>query len=177
MTLGVFVPGGWLALSESLQWAGYTERLLQWLSDIVKRIERSALITYSDRHMFDLVNDIEAYPSFMNGCVGAQVLERSDEELIARLDLSRMGFKHSFTTRNRLQAPTLMTMELVEGPFLNLMGEWRFKALSSTASKVGFSVEFELDNKLVSGAVGKVFEQVANEMVDGICARARNLYA
>jgi len=150
--------------------------LQQQLSGTLKRIERSALVTYSDRHMFDLVNDIEAYPNFMNGCVGAQVLERTDEEVIARLDLSRMGFRHSFTTRNRLEAPALMTMELVEGPFVNLLGEWTFKALSPSASKVGFAVEFELDNKLVSGAVGKVFEQVANEMVDGICNRARHLY-
>lgn len=127
--------------------------------------------------MFDLVNDIESYPAFMNGCIGAQILDRSDDILVARLDLSRMGFSHSFTTRNRLEAPRAMMMELVDGPFAHLAGEWGFKALSPAASKVSFTLEFELDNKLVSGAVGKVFEQVANEMVDGICNRARHLYS
>ncbi|GAA5317881.1 MAG: type II toxin-antitoxin system RatA family toxin [Candidatus Pelagadaptatus aseana] len=134
-------------------------------------------MAFADHRMFELVNDIEAYPAFMNGCVGAQVLDHSGDILVARLDLSRMGFSHSFTTRNRLDAPRSMTMELVDGPFSRLSGEWGFKALSPEASKVSFTLEFELDNKIVSGAIGKMFEQVANEMVDGICNRARHLYS
>ena len=142
----------------------------------MKHIARSALVTFSDQRMFALVNDIESYPLFMNGCVGAKILSRDDNELIARLELSRMGFSHSFTTKNTLQEPASMTMELVDGPFNSLSGEWSFKALSPEASKVSLSLNFELDNQLVSNAVGKVFEQVANEMVDGICSRARALY-
>ena len=142
----------------------------------MKRIERSALVAFSDQRMFDLVNDVASYPSFMNGCVGAHILDETEQEVLARLELSRMGFKHSFTTRNQLQAPSSMKMQLVEGPFTRLSGEWKFKALSPDACKITFSLEFEFDNALVHGAAGKVLEQIANELVDGVCLRAKHVY-
>lgn len=45
---------------------------------MVQRVERSALVAYSAQQMFDLVNDIEAYPQYMDGCVGARVLARGE---------------------------------------------------------------------------------------------------
>jgi ribosome-associated toxin RatA of RatAB toxin-antitoxin module len=38
--------------------------------------------------MFDLVADIARYPEFLPGCSGAQILEQTDNEVIARLDLT-----------------------------------------------------------------------------------------
>ena len=61
-------------------------------------IQRSALVLHSAQAMFDLVNDIEAYPEYMDGCSGAQVISRDDKEVIARLDLRKAGISHSFTT-------------------------------------------------------------------------------
>jgi ribosome-associated toxin RatA of RatAB toxin-antitoxin module len=126
--------------------------------------------------MFDLVNDIASYPSFMNGCVGAHVIDESEEEILARLELSRMGFKQSFITRNELRPPESMKMQLVEGPFTRLSGEWNFKALSPSASKISFALEFEFDNGFIHGAASKVLEQIANELVDGVCQRAKHVY-
>ena len=51
-------------------------------------INRSALLPYRAQQLFDLVNDIEAYPRYMDGCVGAQVLSREEGLVEARLDLS-----------------------------------------------------------------------------------------
>ena len=126
--------------------------------------------------MFDLVNDIEAYPAYMDGCVGAEVLSRSDSELTARLDLNKLGMKHSFSTRNRLVSPTTMEMELVEGPFKRLTGVWAFKALAEDACKVSLTLDFEFSNSLVAKAASRWFESVANELVDGLCRRAAQVY-
>lgn len=140
------------------------------------RVERSALVNYSAAQMFELVNDIEAYPKFMDGCVGAQILARGDDWLEARLDLSKAGVTQSFVTRNQLQAPQSMTMNLVDGPFKYLRGVWRFTPLSETACKVSFELEFELQNRLLGMAVGKLFEGVSNKQVDALCARAKQVY-
>ena len=45
-------------------------------------IHRSALVEYSVEHMFDIVNDIEQYPQFMQGCISAKVKSQSEHELI-----------------------------------------------------------------------------------------------
>lgn len=63
-------------------------------------IKRSALVMYSAQQMFDLVNDVASYPQYMANCVGAEVLEQSDDAMIARLDLKKGGIRYSFTTRN-----------------------------------------------------------------------------
>ncbi|HCS65310.1 MAG TPA: ubiquinone-binding protein [Cellvibrio sp.] len=140
------------------------------------RVERSALVNYSATQMFDLINDIEAYPQFMDGCVGAKILARGDDWLEARLELSKAGVSQSFVTRNQLQPPHSMSMNLVDGPFKYLRGVWRFTPLGEQACKVTFELEFELQNRLLGMAVGKLFEVVSNRQVDALCARAKQIY-
>ena len=139
-------------------------------------VQRSAIVNYSAQQMFDMVNDIEAYPHYMDGCVGAKILRREADWLEARLDLQKAGVTQSFITRNHLQPPTTMTMTLVDGPFSKLHGCWRFAPLSDTACKVSFELEFEMKNRLLGMAVGKLFEAVANRQVDALCTRAQTVY-
>lgn len=135
------------------------------------------MIGYSCQKMFSLINDIEAYPEYMAGCVGAEVLAREDDWLEARLDLSKAGFKHSFVTRNTLVPPSSMSMELVSGPFNQLIGSWRFLALSGSACKVLFSLEYEFSNKILGAMMNRVFEKVAGEQVQCLCDRAKQIYS
>jgi len=139
-------------------------------------VKRSALVTFSAQQMFDLVNDIEAYPQYMDGCTNAVILKRDGDWLEARLELSKAGVTQSFVTRNHLQAPERMTMALVDGPFKRLEGCWQFTPLSVDACKVSFELEFELQNKLLGMAVGKLFESVASKQVDALCERAKQIY-
>jgi len=143
---------------------------------VAHSVNRSALVNYSAQQMFDLVNDIEAYPHYMDGCVSAKVLKREGDWLEARLELSKAGVSQSFVTRNQLQAPESMSMTLVDGPFKYLKGCWRFTALNETACKVSFDLEFELQSKLLGMAVGKLFESVASKQVDALCERAKQVY-
>lgn len=145
-------------------------------------INRSALVHFTPRQMFDLVNDIEAYPHYMDGCEQAQVLARGDVDekghswLEARLVLSKGGISQGFVTRNQLCPPESMTMNLVDGPFKQLQGCWRFTPLGDSACKVSFELSFELQNRLLGMAVGKLFESVAGKQVDALCARAQTIY-
>lgn len=140
-------------------------------------VNRSALVTFSAQQMFDLVNDIEAYPQYMDGCTSATILRRGDDWLEARLELSKAGLTQGFVTRNQLQAPERMTMVLVDGPFKRLQGCWNFTPLAPDACKVSFELEFELQNKILGMAVGKLFETVAGRQVDALCERAKQVYS
>ena len=66
------------------------------------QVSRSALIGYSAQQMFDLVNDIEQYPQFMQGCRSARILSLSDTELVGELSLAKAGITQTFVTRNML---------------------------------------------------------------------------
>ncbi|AOS95667.1 Ribosome association toxin RatA [Microbulbifer aggregans] len=140
------------------------------------QIERSALVMHSAEKMFDLVNDVERYPQFLPGCRGAEVLHSDEHTLEARLDLSRAGIRQSFVTRNRLQRPASMDLELVDGPFSEFSGRWEFKPLSEEACKVQFSLSFSIRNPLMAAAAGKLFSELANQMVGAMSARADEIY-
>mgnify|MGYP003320845287 FL=1 len=135
-------------------------------------IERSALIPFTAEQIFDLVADIERYPEFLDGCVAAEVHQRTPSNVVATLRLSRAGVSHSFTTRNALSRPERMELELVEGPFDHFSGLWRFRALGESACKVSLRLDFQMAGGLVSVAAGRLFDKVALDLVDAVVSRA-----
>ena len=139
-------------------------------------IQRSALLPFSAQQMYQLINDIEAYPQYLDGCVGAEMISQSAEHMEARLDLAKAGLKYSFTTRNRLTPCESIVMELVDGPFNHFQGEWRITALNDEASKINLDLAFELKGKVLTLAAKKLFEPVANNLVDAVAKRAKQLY-
>ena len=139
-------------------------------------INRSALVEYSAEQMFDLVNDIEHYPQFMQGCVSAKVLSQSDTELIGELRLAKAGISQQFTTKNVLLRPERIDMDLVEGGFKSLSSQWTFEALTTNACKVSLAMEFEFKSGLMGFAAEKLFSSSANNLVDAIVQRAHEVY-
>ena len=108
------------------------------------KINRSALVMFSAQQMYELVNDVGAYPQFLPWCANADVLEDSSEQMRASLVVRKGGVKQSFTTLNHLQAHEKISMSLVDGPFKRLKGDWTFTALRADACKVELDLEFEL---------------------------------
>ena len=135
-------------------------------------IERSALLPHSAEQIFDLVADIERYPEFLEGCVGATVHDRSDDSVTATLRLSRAGISHGFTTRNTMHRPNRIELNLVEGPFEQFAGHWSFRALGEHACKTSLRLQFSLASGLASVAAGKLFDKVALDLVDAVVVRA-----
>lgn len=140
------------------------------------RIDRSALLPFRAEQLFALVSDIESYPQYMDGCVGAEILQRSDEFVEARLDLARAGIEQSFSTRNRGNEPHSIELELIEGPFDHFAGYWRFQPLGDAACKVTLCLEFSMSNGLLGAATGKLFESVAGRLVEALGSRAKQLF-
>ena len=139
-------------------------------------VDRSALVHYSNDEMFALVSDIDAYPQFLPWCSGARVLSHEQHEMCARIDFSVSGVNKSFTTRNQLQPGHEISMQLVEGPFSQLEGRWRFEPLGDAGSKISLFLEYDFSSKMVSLAVGPVFNKIANTLVDAFQKRAVEVY-
>lgn len=140
------------------------------------RIHRHALLPYPARQLFDLVNDVQAYPEYMEGCVGAEVLYADEQLMEARLDLARGGIRQSFSTRNILEPPHAISLELLDGPFDQFRGRWEFKALGEAACKVTLDLEFTVNSVVVGAAATRLFDRVTNNLVDALGRRARQLY-
>lgn len=140
------------------------------------QIERSALVFYSARQMFELVNDVPRYPEFLPGCVKADILQQSDTQMLARLEVKKAGISQQFTTRNTLLKDSQIQMQLESGPFKSLSGGWTFLPLSEEACKVVLSLEFEFSSKLIEFAFGKIFTELTAAMVGAFTQRAKQVY-
>ncbi|WP_024871159.1 SRPBCC family protein [Tolumonas lignilytica] len=140
------------------------------------RVNRSALVMFSAEQMFRLVNDVEAYPFFLPGCVNGQILEKSTDQMVAVVSVSKAGIQKTFTTKNTLMPFNAINMELVEGPFKMLRGIWRFISLDEQACKIELDLEFEFKSVMIELAFGKIFKELTGAMVQAFTQRAKEVY-
>lgn len=131
---------------------------------------------HSAKAMFDLVNDVRDYPNFLPWCAAASLISHNSKEMVARLQIAKGKFGHQFTTRNHLVEHQSIDMELIDGPFRHLKGAWHFKPLHEGACKVTLDLDFEFAGRLASMALGAIFNEAANTMVDAFCRRASEVY-
>jgi ribosome-associated toxin RatA of RatAB toxin-antitoxin module len=139
-------------------------------------VQKSALVKFSAQQMFDLVDNIEAYPQFLPWCSGSRIIKREDDVVEAELMISKGGFKKSFSTRNSIDRGGRISISLLNGPFSYLEGVWNFMPLREDASKISLDLEFEMSGKLASLAFGAIFNQICNTMVSSFTDRAKQIY-
>lgn len=139
-------------------------------------LKRNALVPYSDRQMFELVNAIEEYPRFLPWCATSEVISRTDTEVVASLEIAWKGVRKSFTTRNQLMPYSQMDITLINGPLQHMKGVWQFIPLEQRACKVMLELEFEFTGNFIDRLFQPVFQQIANTLVEAFCQRATVLY-
>ncbi len=140
------------------------------------KIERSALVMHSAVEMYQLVEDVRSYPQFLSWCTAATIFEQTDNQQKAGLSVSITGIKQQFTTSNTLWEGQRVEIQLLEGPFKNLQGEWSFTQLGNDGCKISLKLDFEMAGDLLSTLFGKSFGLVADRLVEDFCKRAVEVY-
>lgn len=162
----------------------------------MREVHRSAIVPYPAEAMFALVADVEAYPRFLPGCTATAVIAREPGSLVASLSLSKGPFSSTFTTRNTLDPPRRLTMDLVDGPFSSLHGEWTVTPLvgrsgaplaagaaarlpdpvATEGCRIDLRVRFQFAGKARDLLLGPAFEMTCSGLVDAFVERARAVY-
>ena len=143
----------------------------------MSHIHRSALVHYSPAEMYQLVNDVADYASFLPWCRSSVVRNESETEMLASVEIAKGVLNKTFTTHNQLHKNFRIELQLVDGPFKKLSGYWQFDKLKTeNACKVNLELDFEFDNALMSIAAKPIFTQIANSLVDSFCKRAVEVY-
>lgn len=148
----------------------------------MQQVKRTVLVPYTAEQMFALVADIERYPEFVPWITATKILEQQPGEVVGTLGMRHSsGLREELTTRNVLTPPGRMEMQLVSGPFKELVGVWTFVPILANGQERGTSVEFNIrfafSNPLMSLLLSKSFEKSCNELVDAFVQRARKVYA
>ncbi|MCW8851078.1 MAG: type II toxin-antitoxin system RatA family toxin [Gammaproteobacteria bacterium] len=143
----------------------------------MSHIKRSALVHYSPSEMYQLVNNVGEYASFLPWCRSSEVKTESDTEMVASVEIAKGVLNKTFTTHNQLDKDRRIELQLVDGPFKNLSGYWQFDSLKTdNACKVTLELDFDFDSAMMSIAAKPIFTQIANSLVDSFCKRAVEVY-
>lgn len=147
----------------------------------MKHVKKSVLLWYTPQEMYDLVTGIDDYPQFLPWCDRAEVLERHESGMTARLGLHYMGVRHAFTTRNEHVSAQSVVVQLVDGPFSLLDGTWLFHPLGrpgseAEACKIEFDLRYAFASPALEAVVSPVFDRVANTFVDCFVKRAEQVH-
>lgn len=145
----------------------------------MKNVHKSVLIWYSAEEMFGLVTDVAKYPEFLPWCDHASVLAPEPDGMKAEIGIAFAGIHQTFTTRNTHVAGREVRMKLVDGPFSNLDGRWKFTPLGQPgqrACKVDLEMHYSFKNVALATMVGPVFDKIAGNLVDAFVKRAEHMY-
>lgn len=143
----------------------------------MRKVLRSALVPYSAAQMYELVKDVEAYPSFLPWCNDAEVHIREESFIEASLELHRGRISKKFRTRNALIKDESLGIALVGGPFKHMSGGWTFEQLGDAGCKVELDLQFEFESRAIDVIFGRFFENTCNSLVDSFTQRAARIYA
>ena len=139
-------------------------------------VRRSVLVPHPAEAMFDLIEQAEHYPQFLPWCVGATILERSDEWVAAKVDFSYAQVAFSLRTRNAKRRPEWLRVRVVDGPFRRFDGDWRFTALADLGCKVEFDVSYQIADAPLERLARPAVDLVARAMVDAFVKRAEHMH-
>lgn len=140
------------------------------------QVNKSALVPYSAEQMYKLVDDVPSYKEFLPWCGDSNEVSRENGEVVASVTIAKGSINKTFTTKNTSSDHQKINMELVDGPFKELVGFWSFQELKENACKVTLELDYEFSNRLLGMAVGPIFNQIANAMVDSFVDRAKQVY-
>ena len=145
----------------------------------MKTVHKSVLIWYSADEMFALVTDVAKYSDFLPWCDRAHVIAIEPDGMKAEVGIAFSGIHQTFTTRNTHVPGREVRMKLVDGPFSNLDGTWKFQPLGhgeQRACKVTLELQYAFRNAALAALVGPVFDRIAGNLVDAFVKRAEQIY-
>ena len=140
------------------------------------QISKSAIVAYSCKQMYQLVNQINDYPQFLNWCSSTDILNQTEQEITASVSINKSAFRQTFTTLNTLTPNARIDMQLKDGPFKQLNGAWIFTPLNDNACKISLELEFSFASKLVDMAIAPIFTSISNTQLDAFVERAKQIY-
>jgi ribosome-associated toxin RatA of RatAB toxin-antitoxin module len=139
-------------------------------------IERQAIVPYSSRQMYDLVDGVEHYPEFLPWCSGSELVLREERRTVGTIRIDYRGVRQQLTTDNQNIPGERIELALVRGPFREFRGVWQFVPLGDAACRVELSISYQLASPILGRLMGSAFEQIANSLVDSFVGRADEVY-
>ena len=136
-------------------------------------IQRTIEVEASAEKLYEVIFDIEQYPSFLTWCDSSEILSIEDHLVTASLTINILGFKSTITTLNKLYRPTKIEMSLQEGPFKSFKGTWLFEEITLEKTRVSYTMEYQIANPITDLIVKKKLASFIDQFVGEFVKKLR----
>ena len=138
----------------------------------MQSLNRTTEVPINQNEMFDLVQDVENYPSFLPWCNSAEIKEKHEDFIIAEIRCELQGVPIKFSTKNKNKRPEKIEISLVEGPFKDSGGMWNFTDLGDNNSRIELDLHWKMKSFLLEKTLGLVFEKIAQKIFESFVRKA-----
>jgi coenzyme Q-binding protein COQ10 len=135
------------------------------------------ILPYTREQMFDLVADVERYHEFLPWCIACRIRRRETSDIfVADLMIGFKMIREKFTSRVALKRPDHIDVSYHEGPFRHLNNHWMFGVDEAGHCLIDFYIDFEFRSRTLQKAMGSLFNEAVQRMVNAFEKRAMTLY-
>jgi len=142
----------------------------------MSNFHKQVTVHYTAEQMYNLINDINAYSTFIPLCSSSEVHEEQDHKLRATIKIAKGKIGFDFTTVNTMEKDRFIKMNLENGPFKTLKGVWQFTPTETDECIISLHFDFDFSNKLLGIALGGLFKQLCDTMIESFRKQAAVLY-
>jgi coenzyme Q-binding protein COQ10 len=136
----------------------------------------SRTLPYSCEQLFDLAADVESYPEYLPGWVGARILERNGNRLRVEQQLGLKLLSLPFVTTAVLDRAQKISIHSSDGPFRFLQIEWRFEPAGPGYCTVLLDFNYQLRAGFIERMAAALFDHSSTEIINRFDRRAQILY-
>ncbi|HSX20007.1 MAG TPA: type II toxin-antitoxin system RatA family toxin [Gammaproteobacteria bacterium] len=140
------------------------------------QVSKIVQVPFTAQQMYDLINDIEAYPQFLPWCKTATIHTRDATKLEASLCIGKGLVTQTISTSNTMVPNAQIKMQYKAGPFKRCAGSWDFVPAENDHCKVVFNIDYEFRSILTAMTMEPIFNPITNTMIDAFYKRAQTIY-
>lgn len=138
----------------------------------MKKIYKQEEINIDVQTIFNLINDVENYPSFLPWCTQTEVTKESENINIGKIYISKSFIKWNFSTKNLIDMNKSITLSLIDGPFDELNGQWFFKSIDENNTHVTLEIDYKFKNSLIEISIEPIFSTIMNSILKSFIDQA-----
>ena len=140
----------------------------------MKRIYKQEDINIDISTIFNLINDVENYPNYLPWCTSTKVDRKSESLLIGEIFISKSFIKWNFSTKNKIEKNKSIRLELVDGPFDSLDGQWLFSTIDEHNTKVSLEISYKFKSSIIELSIEPIFTSIMNSILESRLRKYRN---
>ena len=125
--------------------------------------------------IFKLINNVDRYSEFLPWCSDSVILNDSASEMTAEIEITGKPIKWKFKTKNKYQENEIIKIKLVDGPFKNLEGYWKFHQNDQYNTNVILFLEYEFSSKIIELSLKPIFSSIMSSILDSFISEAFRL--